>query len=107
MPEVNFKANGSDSMALFNIELQLPYYLDREDPSANCNVSARSLGRLGAFMANKGSLGDEKMISEETWDKAHSGEKEMMMNGIQSTTFTAGGFNKYKNQSKQSKECGE
>ena len=33
--------------------------------------SARSLGKLAAFMANKGEFDDKRIISESTWDQMH------------------------------------
>ena len=45
-----------------------------EYPSYLMCSNGRSLGKLAAFMANKGSLGSQTLISEEAWTKMHAEE---------------------------------
>ena len=66
-----------------------------EAPSVMMISNARSLGKLAAIMANRGSLGEEKLISEETWETFHSEPKEELMNDILPTVFSKGGCNHF------------
>ena len=36
------------------------------------NCTARAMAKLGAFMANKGSLNGQTLMSEECWNEIHS-----------------------------------
>jgi hypothetical protein len=54
--------------------------------------NARSLAKLGAFMANGGQHGGKNLISPETWDAIHADPKEERLNGFSNTWFTQGGF---------------
>ena len=51
-------------------------YRKGEIVSASCLASARGLGKLAALMANKGALGEQRLISEETWNDMLSEPKE-------------------------------
>ena len=55
--------------------------------------NARSLAKLGAFMANGGAFGGKTLISPETWDTIHKDPKLGRMGGFSNTDFTQGGFN--------------
>ena len=79
MPK-KFDANKM-AVAFNNIEVR-----KGEMPSANCHGSARGMAKLAAIMANKGKRlssddGEEdinktsSLMSEETWNKMHGGEK--------------------------------
>jgi hypothetical protein len=46
-------------------------FISGEIPSTNMIACAKSLGLLGAYMANKGTFNGKEMISKETWDKLH------------------------------------
>lgn len=66
-----------------------------ETPSAATHASARSLARLGAFMANKGSLDGKTIINEDLWSQLHSEHRtltEAYLFTGQRTTYTKGGF---------------
>ena len=43
-----------------------------ETPSALMHASASSLAKLGAFMANKGVLGETRILNEDIWHQFHS-----------------------------------
>jgi CubicO group peptidase (beta-lactamase class C family) len=66
-----------------------------EIPSAGSYASARALAKLGAFMANKGSLGDSTLLDEQTWQEIHSDPKTLteayLFYGLR-TTYTKGGL---------------
>jgi hypothetical protein len=49
--------------------------LKAEIPSFNMASNARTLAKLGAFMANKGEFEGKTLISRETWDCIHSEPK--------------------------------
>ena len=49
----------------------LPKARTGEAVSALCSGNARGLAKLAAFMANKGSLNGEQLISEDAWEAAH------------------------------------
>ena len=65
--------------------------LKGESLSAFGIANARSLGLLGAYMANKGTFRDKQLISEDTWSKFHSEPKDENMDGYWPNTFTKGG----------------
>ena len=44
--------------------------------------NARSLAKLGAFMANGGVFGGKTLISTETWDAVHKYPLEGRLNGF-------------------------
>ena len=63
-----------------------------ETPSAMCHSSARAIAKMAAFMANKGSLNGEKLISEETYLNMHSNPKVETLYGFGSRVcFYQGG----------------
>lgn len=66
-----------------------------ENPSAFTTANAKSLAKLGAFMANKGKIGDQTFISEETWDKIHGEPKETYGDDLGYSVFTQGGLYAY------------
>lgn len=51
-------------------------------PSANMHCNARSLAKLGAFMANKGSFKGQQLITEEAWNQLHGDEKIGSLGGL-------------------------
>ena len=71
--EIDFgTAKYNDMIKFFDGEMTKKPFQQGETPSASMNSSARSLAKLGAFMANKGSLQEKQLISEQTWDDLHS-----------------------------------
>jgi len=65
-------------------------------PSAFNFFNGRAAGRMAAFMANKGTLGGKKLLSEEAWNQAHAEPK--VMGGMFvncKTSFTQGGLHNY------------
>ena len=63
-----------------------------ETASAMCHASARGLGKIAGFMANSGTLGQEKLLSEQTFKKMHSEPKIETIYGFGSRcTFYKGG----------------
>lgn len=73
--------------------LQNPSAYKAEVISALCYATARGLGRLAAFMANKGKLGEQQLISEVTWDAMHADPTfEPLLPDGMGTFFTAGGL---------------
>jgi len=70
-----------------------------EIPSANGNASAEGLAKLAAFLANKGQLGSERLISEKTWRAMHAGVTDSGRLGDKFMThYSQGGVNQYKNE---------
>ena len=67
-----------------------------EFPSFNANASAEGLAKLAAFMANKGKLDNETIMSEKTWNSMHAGVMDSAMLGdIFMTHFSQGGVNRF------------
>ena len=52
--EIDFGANYTDFIKMFDYEMIKKPFQQGETPSASMNSSARSLAKLGGFMANKG-----------------------------------------------------
>ena len=80
-----------------------------ENCSVNLHASARTLAKLGAFMAHKGSFQGKTLISEETWNELHSEPKLsdlpiMFGHGNFRTEFTKGGFCQYKKENMEGPE---
>lgn len=73
--------------------LRNPSAYQAELVSCTCLASARGLGRLAGFMANKGKIGDQQLISEATWDAMHADPtfSPLLPDGMGSI-FTAGGL---------------
>lgn len=71
----------------------VPLAKTSEGVSAFCYANARSLAKLAAMMANKGSLGEEKLMEQATWDEMHSDPdfKRCVSVGY-GMIFTKGGF---------------
>lgn len=59
-------------------------------------ANARGLGKLAGFMANKGSMGEEKLMEQSTWEEAHSERdfKRAVTLGY-AMDFTKGGYAYY------------
>ena len=70
-------------------------FLGGETCSTTCIASARGLARMGAYMANKGSLGGKQYISEETWDKMHADLKPDFADYHLFMNMSAGGLCKF------------
>jgi len=66
-----------------------------ETSSANGNCSARGLARLGAVMANQGTLGSLTLLSNKAWQALHSEATHALIFGVMDTNFTQGGINKF------------
>ena len=67
-----------------------------ELPSVCANASAEGLGRLAAFMANKGKLGMERIMSEDSWKAMHAGVTDAgLLGDVAMTHFSQGGVNRY------------
>lgn len=79
-------------------EFQLPICLKTEVISVFTQANAKSLGKLAAFMANKGTLNGVELISEATWNEMMSDLKEVQETTLV-TRITKGGFNLYKHTS--------
>lgn len=70
-----------------------------ESPSANGHTNARSLGKIAAAMANKGTSpdGGVRLMSSETWEKAHSGVTQKFDDLLfTDARFAAGGFAEFR-----------
>jgi CubicO group peptidase (beta-lactamase class C family) len=66
-----------------------------EIPSANMSSNARSLAKLSAFMAQKGSLNGKSLMSEDTWNAMHEEPTKGRLSFQALTYFTKGGLNAY------------
>ena len=66
-----------------------------ETSSANGNCSARGLAKLGAVMANQGTLGGLTLLSNKAWQALHSEATHAPIFGVVDTNFTQGGVNKF------------
>ena len=69
-----------------------------EFPSASMYSSARSLAKLGAYMANRGGLGGQSIMSEEAWNALHGEVKVAPFTeyGLENYfAYTQGGINKF------------
>ena len=67
-----------------------------EFPSVNANASAEGLATLAAFLANKGKLGNQQIMTEKTWNSMHAGVTDSAMLGDTFMThFSQGGVNRY------------
>ena len=71
------------------------YSAQCENLSAGMVGNARSLAKLGVFMANGGQHDGKTLISAETWDALHKDPKEERLDGFSNTYFTQGGLNAY------------
>ena len=60
-------------MAAENGEQNSVFSRKIESPSSNGHSNARALAKIAAAMAGKGALGGVRLMSEETWEAAHSG----------------------------------
>ena len=56
------------------------------------NCTARAMAKLGAFMANKGSLNGQTLMSEECWNEIHSDPSVKHLNTHLQITMTKGGL---------------
>jgi len=70
--EVSGGTEEMDMGTWFKKVMLSPPGLKMEGGSFNVHASASALGKLGAFMANKGSFKGKTLISEETWNDLHS-----------------------------------
>lgn len=77
-----------EPFAAFQAVCQTDLFQKMEAPSWNVNASARSMGRLAAFLANKGTLDGKQLIKEETWELMHKDPKKEMMDQFRETKFT-------------------
>merc|ERR1712241_182576 len=82
----------------YNMKLLGPLYnIDvirrGETSSANGNCSARGLAKLGAVMANQGTLAGLTLLSNKAWQALHSEATQATIFGVMSTNFTQGGIN--------------
>ena len=80
--------------AFFNSEA----YKRSEQPGCNGIASARGLAKLASFLANKGTVSNRTLISEDTWEAMHGEEvvsPELEVGGIR-TQFSQGGINHFK-----------
>lgn len=59
-----------------------------EIPGAGMSSNARTLAKLAAFMANKGSLDGKCLMSPEAWESSHQGATASRMSLFQMTCFT-------------------
>ena len=66
-----------------------------ETSSANGNCSARGLAKLGAVMANQGTLAGLTLLSNKAWQALHSEAIHATIFGGLDTNFTQGGINKF------------
>ena len=67
-----------------------------EIPSVCANASAEGLAKLAAFMANKGKLGNEIIMSEKSWRTMHAGVTDSaLLEDIFMTHLSQGGVNRY------------
>merc|ERR1712087_271868 len=66
-----------------------------ETSSANGNCSARGLAKLGAVMANQGTLAGLTLLSNKAWQALHSEATHATIFGVMNTNFTQGGINKF------------
>ena len=74
----------------------MPACRTAEIVSGYCNASARGLGKLAAFMANKGTFDGKSIMSEDTWQEAHSDPvMKPELEGGWITNYTKGGYNLY------------
>lgn len=85
------KADMDEGFQFAEEKLVLTKLILGENPSVSTVASARSLAKLGAFMAGKGKCGEQEFISEETWEKMHS-EPTLSVDDIGHSQFTKGGF---------------
>lgn len=65
--------------------------LKGESASVNTITNARSLGKLAAFMANKGTLNGKQLMSRETWDAHHAGRTVKQMDNGTKADMNSGG----------------
>lgn len=69
-----------------------------EFSSINVVASAQSLGKLAAFMANRGSLGSAQILRRATWNKMHDQTRirsDVFFGGVR-TEFSQGGMNHFR-----------
>jgi len=66
-----------------------------ESSSVNGNCSARGLAKLGAVMANQGTLAGLTLLSNKAWQALHSEATKETLGGLLDTNFTQGGVNKF------------
>ena len=66
-----------------------------ETSSANGNCSARGLAKLGAVMANQGTLGGLTLLTNKAWQALHSEATRATIFGVMETNFTQGGLNQF------------
>jgi len=81
----------------------LPEYRKGQYPSVNGNCSARGLAKLAAYMANKGTGPDGKVLmNNNTWEAMHADStKEVLLLDIMSA-FTQGGLGNYEDKEERS-----
>ena len=73
-----------------------PEFYQAEIISALSMGTARGLGKLAAFMANKGKLGEQQLMSEASWDVVHADPTyQPMLPECMGTFFTTGGLGRF------------
>lgn len=64
--------------------------------SRNVHTNAKALAKIAAYMANKGTFREKKLISEKTWEDFHSEPTEgSLPSNLNTSRFTKGGFNMF------------
>ena len=89
---------GMDSIGFFN-EKEVAM---GETPSAATSSSARSLAKIAAAMATRGTLDGKQIMTEAGWSAMHDDPDTKAMN-IGETTFTQGGVNMFATDANSSK----
>lgn len=78
-------------------DINQPGFRMSEMPSACINATAGGLGELAAYMAERGSLGEERLLSEAAWAALHAGVTSADRLGPYHATthFSQGGVNQF------------
>ncbi len=85
---------GMETMADLGSLFNDPSLRQGETPSANAHASARGLAKLGAMLANQGTLGNREIMSQESWNDMHANPVSRYM--LLTTHFSQGGVNHYR-----------
>lgn len=80
------------------LEFNDPICMKAEVIDSYTQANAKSLGKLAAFMANKGTLNGVELISKATWNEMMSEVKEEKEH-VMVTRYTKGGFGVFKHSS--------
>ena len=86
-----------DPTSLFVNFMNSAAWRESESPHGNVHASARGLAKVAAAMANRGTLGDTRLLSEAGWEQLHANstvEVDAAM-GRCRTQFTQGGVNMF------------